>query len=121
MRRALAALVAVAALLALAAPAFGAGGDASLARGRAEIATPRVLLDQSLRAVKAGDRKRAYALSREAYLDHFEYAEIPLRLRDPNLVLDLEFSFANLRNGIRDGAPLSELNSTAQELRVGLR
>ena len=44
-------------------------------------------------------RRRATAsgpttLARKAYLDHFEYAEVPLRLRDPNLVLDLEFAFA---------------------------
>jgi high-affinity iron transporter len=88
-------------------------------RARTEVVRARELVDQSLAAAQAGDRERAYDLAREAYLDHFEYAEIPLRLRDPNLVLDLEFSFAKLRNGIRDGAPLSELNSTAQELASG--
>ena len=62
---------------------------------------------------RPGDRERAYDLARTAYLDHFELAEVPLRLRDPNLVLDLEFSFAKLRNGIRDGAPMSELESDA--------
>ena len=45
---------------------------------------------------------------------------MPLRLRDPNLVLDLEFSFAKLRNGIRDGAPLPEIRSNAAEIRSGL-
>ena len=44
----------------------------------------------------------AYELARSAYLDHFEFVEIPLRLRDPNLVLDLEFEFADLRDGIRE-------------------
>ena len=117
MRRALAALLAVAALLALAAPAFGAGGDASLARGRAEIAKSRVLLDQSLNAVKAGDRKRAYALSREAYLDHFEFVEIPLRLRNPNLVIDTEFKYAKLRNDIRGGEPISTLQDDVVAIR----
>ena len=67
-----------------------AGGDRQVAR----------LLDRSLGAAKAGDRERAYALARTAYLDHYEYVEIPLRLRDPNLVLDTEFKFADLRNDL---------------------
>ena len=108
-------------LAALAAPAAARADDGQVERARTEVVRARELVDESLAAAQAGDRERAYDLAREAYLDHFEYAEIPLRLRDPNLVLDLEFSFAKLRNGIRDGAPLSELNSTAQELRVGLR
>ena len=121
MRRAFALLLAAVALLALAAaPASAAGGDASLKRGRAEIAKSRALLDQSLRAVKAGDRDRAYALSREAYLDHFEFVEIPLRLRNPNLVLDTEFKYAKLRNDIRDGAPLGTIRSDTAAVRSGL-
>src|SRR3954454_17280347 len=121
MRRAFALLLAAAfAVLALAAPAMGAGGDASLERGRAEIAKSRTLLDQSLRAVKGGDRKRAYALSRSAYLDHFEFVEIPLRLRNPNLVLDTEFKFAKLRNDIRDGAGLGTIRSDTAGVRAGL-
>jgi high-affinity iron transporter len=108
-------------LAALAAPAAARADDGQVERARTEVVRARELVDQSLAAAQAGDRERGYDLAREAYLDHFEYAEIPLRLRDPNLVLDLEFSFATLRNGIREGAPLSELNSTAQEIRVGLR
>ena len=63
-----------------------------------------MLVDHAVDAVRAGDRDKAYALARSAYLDHFEFVEIPLRLRDPNLVLDTEFKFAELRNDIRDGA-----------------
>jgi high-affinity iron transporter len=36
-------------------------------------------------------------------------------------VLDLEFTFAELRNGIRDGAPVSELEQHEDEISVGLR
>jgi high-affinity iron transporter len=108
-------------LAALVAPAAARADDGQVERARAEVVRARELVDQSLATAQAGERERAYDLAREAYLDHFEYAEIPLRLRDPNLVLDLEFSFAKLRNGIRDGAPMSELESTAQEIRVGLR
>ena len=95
--------------------------DGQVEHARTEVARARELVDESLAAAQAGDRERAYDLAREAYLDHFEYAEIPLRLRDPNLVLDVEFAFAKLRNGIRDGAPLSELDDVAGELAIGLR
>src|SRR5919107_1053538 len=114
MRRALTALLTVLAVLALAGPAFGA--DDSLQRGRAEIGKSRALLDAALEAVKAGDRERAYELARTSYLDHFEFVEIPLRLRNPNLVLDLEFKFADLRDGIAEGAPVSELKDTRLEI-----
>ena len=118
MRRALTVVLLLAALVA---PATARADDGQVERARTEVVRARELVDQSVAAAKAGDRERAYDLAREAYLDHFEYAEIPLRLRDPNLVLDLEFAFAKLRNGIREGAPMSELDSVAQDLRVGLR
>ena len=118
MRRAVPVLLLLAALVA---PATARAEDGQVERARSESAQAGVLVDRALSAAEAGDRERAYDLAREAYLDHFEYAEIPLRLRDPNLVLDLEFEFAKLRNGIRDGAPVSELESTAQRIRVGLR
>src|SRR3954471_1999473 len=102
MRRAALALLTTIALLATAAPANAASND--LQRGRDEIAKASALVDQSLDAVKAGDRARAYTLARDAYLDHYEFVEIPMRLRDPDKVLDTEFKFAKLRNDIRDKA-----------------
>jgi high-affinity iron transporter len=118
MRRLLVSLIAVVAALALTAPASAA--DNSLERGRAEIQKSRDMLEQSLQAVKDGDRKRGYELARTAYLDHFEFVEVPLRLRNPNLVLDTEFKFAQMRNDIRDGAPLSEIRADAAAVREGL-
>jgi high-affinity iron transporter len=122
MRRLLVAVLTVAALLAAAAPALGAdgGSSSSLQRGRAEIDKAGALVTQALDAVKAGDRGRAYRLARTAYLDHFEFVEIPLRLRNPNLVLDTEFKFAQLRNDIRDGAPLSTVRADTADVRAGL-
>jgi high-affinity iron transporter len=118
MRRLLVPLITVVAALALTAPASAA--DNSLERGRAEIQKSRDMLEQSLQAVKDGDRKRGYELARTAYLDHFEFVEVPLRLRNPNLVLDTEFKFAQLRNDIRDGAALSEIRADAAAVREGL-
>jgi high-affinity iron transporter len=114
-------LVAAASLLALlaVAPAASAADD-ELAQARAEIEDARVLVAEAVNSVEGGDRETGYDLAREAYLDNYERVEIPLRLRDPNLVLDVEFDFAELRNGIRDGAPLSEIQDSAANVQEGL-
>jgi high-affinity iron transporter len=117
-RRLLGALLTCVVVLATAAPAFGA--DSSLQRGRDEIAQARAGVARALEQVKAGDRQAAYKTARSAYLDHFEFVEIPLRLRNPNLVLDTEFKFAQLRNDIRDGAPLGDVRSDVATVRQGL-
>jgi high-affinity iron transporter len=120
MRRLVLAIVAGAlTALALAGPAAAAGQD-DLERGRAEVDKASRLLDRSLEAVKQGRREEAYRLSRSAYLDHFEFVEIPLRLRNPNLVLDAEFKFATLRNGIRDGDPLGRVRTNTADVRASL-
>src|SRR4051794_11194462 len=118
MRRAALALLTTIALLATTAPANAASND--IERGRAEIAKASALVDQLLDAVKAGDRDRAYTLARDAYLDHYEFVEIPMRLRDPNKVLDTEFKFTRLRNDIRDGRPLDRIRSDVAGVREGL-
>src|SRR3954469_12667163 len=113
-------------LVAAAATAFGAaapagpalgGAPASAADGRAEARAQceqaRVLVDRAVELTRAGRRDEAYDAAREAYLDHFERAEVPLRLRDANLVLDLEFRFAKLRDGIRDGDSVGSVEATA--------
>jgi len=118
MRRALTALLTIVALLAVAAPALGA--TVTTERAQQEIDQSRVVLGRSLDALKAGDRDRAYALSRDAYLDHFEFVEIPLRLRNPNLVIDTEFKYAKLRNDIRDGASVGRIRSDTAVVRAAL-
>jgi high-affinity iron transporter len=112
--RALAAAILVAALL----PAVAhAAGDDQLKRGRHEMTLARAEVSQALDAYKAGDPGRAYTLARNAYLNHFEFVEVPLRLRNPNLVLDTEFGFADLRNRIRDRAPVDDVRSATVKLR----
>jgi len=108
----------LAAPLALAAPA--PAQEVSPEKGIDEIETSRRLVDQAVEAAEAGDRERGYELARTAYLDHFEFVEIPLRLRDPNLVLDLEFKFAELRDGIQAGEPIGEIEDTEREVQAGL-
>ncbi len=107
-------------LVAALAPAPAAAAD-GLAKARDQIDQARVLLDRSVQLTREGKRREAYDVARSAYLDHFERAEVPLRLRDPNLVLDLEFRFAELRDGIRDGDSVGKIESTAVRIREGLR
>jgi high-affinity iron transporter len=114
---------AVALLLAVVAPSAAAaadGGGDQLERGRHEMTLARAGVSEALAAYKAGDREKAYLAARSAYLDHFEFVEVPLRLRNPNLVLDAEFSFAELRNGIKSGAPVGEVRASAVKLRSQL-
>jgi high-affinity iron transporter len=75
----------------------------------------------ALNAYKAGDKDRAYKLARDAYLDHFEFVEIPLRLRNPNLVLDTEFTFAEMRNHIRSGDSVDTVRGSVVKLRHQLQ
>jgi high-affinity iron transporter len=117
-RALLTALIAAASLILVAAPA--AFAEDGVDRARDEVAQARVGVDKAVQAADAGDRGRGYELARTAYLDHFERAEPLLRLRDANLVLDTEFAFAELRNGIRDGASVSETKDAARKVREGL-
>ncbi len=111
-------LAAAAASLAL--PSSAAAQDVTIDEALDEVEIARELSDQAVDATRAGDRERGYELAREAYLEHFEYTEVPLRLRDPNLVLDLEFDFADFRDGIRDGAPVSEVEKAERTVQSGL-
>ena len=119
MRRLVVILAALAAVLLV--PGTAAASGDQLAKARSEVVQARLLVDRALEQAKAGDRAEAYETARTAYLDHFERAEIPLRLREPNLVLDLEFEFAELRNGIRDGKSIGSIEDTAASVREGLR
>ena len=120
-RLALVAILAVGLALFVGTSTARAADSEQFADVRAKVAQASVLVDEAVSAAAAGDRDRAYGIARTAYLDHFELAEVPLRLRDPNLVLDLEFKFAELRNGIRDGASLATVRADAVAVQQGLR
>jgi high-affinity iron transporter len=102
------------------APATAHADDEQFGDALADLDRARVLVDRSIELAEQGEREQGYEVARTAYLDHFEFVEIPLRLRNPNLVLDLEFQFADLRDGIRDGEPVSELKDTRLGIVNGL-
>lgn len=85
-----------------------------------ELDRARALIDRSLELYEQGRSEDAYTAARNAYLDHFEFVEIPLRVRDEALTLELEEGFAELRNLMDAGAPLPEVEGVAAELREGL-
>ena len=59
-----------------------------------------------------GDTQAAYASARSAYLDSYEYVEIPLRAIAPDFTFEVEYQFATLRNQINDGAPIGDISNT---------
>ncbi len=96
------------------------GGDVTAEEAVHEIETARALVLDSVQLYEAGQAEDAYIAARNSYLDHFEYVEIPLRVRDESLTLQVEEDYAALRNLIEAGAPLDEVEKTAVEVNRGL-
>ncbi len=94
--------------------------EVSPKEGIAELDKARALIDRSVELYEAGKAEEAYTAARNAYLDHFEFVEIPLRVRDEELTLTLEEDFAALRNQIEAGFSEGDIEATATELRSGL-
>ena len=80
---------------------------------RGEIDFIRVTLQEMLIQHESGDYQAAYTSARTAYLDSYEYVEIPLRAIDPDFTLEVEFQFATLRNLINQQADLEEVREVA--------
>lgn len=66
-----------------------------------------VNMKDSLDAYRKGDREQAYLLSATAYLDGFELLEDSLKEVDYDLMKTIEQGMEQLRNLMRQGAPLS--------------
>ncbi len=117
MRRLFLAPLVLGALLIGAAPAHA---QVSPQEAITELDRSRVLVAESLVLYERGQTDEAYTAARNAYLDHFELAEIPLRVRDEALTLALEEDYAELRTLIEAEAPLEEVEASAAEVRRGL-
>ncbi|MFB5629780.1 MAG: FTR1 family protein, partial [Nitrosarchaeum sp.] len=77
---------------------------------RNEIDTIRERLEETLLHYSRGDIQSAHASARSAYLDSYEFVEIPLRAIDPDFTLEVEYQFATLRNLIKQEAPQKEIH-----------
>ena len=108
----------IAALALIPAPAFAQ--DVTPDEGVKELEVARDLVDEAVELYEEGAADEAYEAARNSYLDHFEYVEIPLRVRDEALTLQVEEDYATLRTLIEDGAPLSLVEDTAAEVHRGL-
>lgn len=97
-----------------------AHAQVTLEEGIAELEEARALVDRSVELYERGRAEDAYTAARNAYLDHFEFVEIPLRVRDEGLTLELEEDFAELRNLIEAGAPPEQVEDVAVTVQAGL-
>jgi len=84
---------------------------------RNEIDFIRDTLQALLVQYEAGDYQSAYTSARTAYLDSYEFVEIPLRAIDPDFTLEVEFQFAELRSKIQQQAPYEEV----QEIVIAIK
>jgi high-affinity iron transporter len=94
--------------------------DVSVKQAIVELDSSRALLDRSVELYASGRHEDAYTAARNAYLDHFELVEIPLRVRDEGLTLDLEERYAQLRNDIDDRRPVADIRATVASIHDGL-
>ena len=83
---------------------------------RTEIDFIRNSLDEMMILYELGDYDSAYATARTAYLDSYEYVEIPLRPIAPDFTLEVEYLFAELRNAIKERAPVDEVRQIAVQI-----
>lgn len=83
---------------------------------RNEIDFIRDSLQDVVLLYEAEDYESAYVTARTAYLDSYEYVEIPLRPIAPDFTLEVEYLFAELRSSIKERAPLEEIRSYVIEL-----
>ncbi|MFI5323343.1 MAG: FTR1 family protein [Thermodesulfobacteriota bacterium] len=76
------------------------------------------LLNESTKLYQEGRAEEAYKKALDAYLEGFEQAEAGLRVRDNSLTAAIEAEFAEFRNAIKAGNPVSqvtELNNKTQK------
>lgn len=83
---------------------------------RTEIDFIRDSLQDMMILYESGDYESAYATARTAYLDSYEYVEIPLRPIAPDFTLEVEYLFAELRSSIKNEAPVHEVRSLVAQI-----
>ncbi len=87
---------------------------------RGEIDFIRDTLQVMLVQYGNGDYDSAYISARSAYLDSYEFVEIPLRAIDPDFTLEVEFQFAELRNLIKQQADYDDVKEVAINIKRNL-
>ena len=96
---------------------MGDASDDEKSGVRNEIDFIRDTLEVLLVQYAEGDSESAYNSARTAYLDSYEFVEIPLRAIDPDFTLEVEYQFAELRNLIKQEANYEEI----QEVTIAIK
>ena len=99
---------------------MGSASEGQKAEVRDEIDFIREQLMATEIFYELGDTQAAYASARTAYLDSYEYVEIPLRAIAPDFTFEVEYQFATLRNQINDGATIEDISTTIISLERSL-
>jgi len=87
---------------------------------RSEIDFIRDSLESVMVYYQKGDYQSAYTAARTAYLDSYEFVEIPLRSIDPDFTLEVEYQFAELRNLIKEQAPYEAVQQATVKIKRSL-
>jgi high-affinity iron transporter len=99
---------------------MGSAEDTAKKEVMNQVDVIRSKLIASLDDYQNGRYDSAFENARSAYLDSYEYIEIPLTPIDPNFTLEMEIKFSELRNLIQDRAPYEEVQAKVVEIRKGL-
>jgi hypothetical protein len=85
------------------------------------ISKIRIMLNQTLDAVKEQNYAKALDIATTAYLDNFEYVELPLLKVNKVLKQDTEFMMrGDLRMSLEHHAPLADIQKLVKEININL-
>jgi len=101
-------------------PASPAAAQTSRDDAIEQLHKVRVSVDLTLSLIKQGRAEEAFDAAAGGYLNHFEVVEVPLRIIDNDLTIDTEGRFADIRQLIRDDAPVEDVRARLVELRGAL-
>ncbi|MSP38017.1 MAG: c-type cytochrome [Deltaproteobacteria bacterium] len=90
------------------------------AQTREPLAIARGLIREAVTIYAKGDKDAAYQKAVEAYLDGYELAEPTLKAKDSQLGNHIESLFGQLRNAIKQGVSVEEIQKRHLEIEVGL-
>ncbi|MHB8627160.1 MAG: FTR1 family iron permease [Aggregatilineales bacterium] len=96
------------------------GNNPASAQVTGTTAAIRDGLDKAMRDYRLGNDQAAFQEARSAYLDHFEDIEVTLRAVNPDLTLDMEYRFADLRTKMQQGADTATVEARELAVRSGL-
>jgi high-affinity iron transporter len=85
-----------------------------------EVQNVRISIDLTLSLIKQGRSEEAFTAAADGYLNHFELVEVPLRIIDNDLTIDTEGRFADIRQLIRNHAPVDRIRDELVALRGAL-